>query len=163
MRWLAARQQNISRAASLGKPFLQVAPGTIRSNRRPHLLPRRDSTSVAAALFGISGSALVARFIIHHGTIWWNSPARPRRYKGGFEPEMTRREAALILGVRESADKKVVMERCVSCTPCNPASVPSSPCLPAAQLFCPSNCCLLLCGRRCVWLRDWPLATETIC
>ena len=32
-----------------------------------------------------------------------------RFYDGGFEPEMTRREAALILGVRESAAKDKVM------------------------------------------------------
>ena len=31
-------------------------------------------------------------------------------YQGGFEPTMTRREAALILGVRESAAKAKVME-----------------------------------------------------
>jgi hypothetical protein len=32
-------------------------------------------------------------------------------YKGGFDDKMTRREAALILGVRESADSKRVQER----------------------------------------------------
>jgi len=31
-------------------------------------------------------------------------------YEGGFEPEMTRREAALILGIRESATRKKVKE-----------------------------------------------------
>ena len=31
-------------------------------------------------------------------------------YKGAFEPEMTKREAALILGVRESASKERVKE-----------------------------------------------------
>ena len=32
-------------------------------------------------------------------------------YKGGFEDEMTRREAALILGVRESASKDRIKKR----------------------------------------------------
>jgi hypothetical protein len=31
-------------------------------------------------------------------------------YQGGFENPMTRREAALILGVRESADSKKILE-----------------------------------------------------
>ncbi|PRW57663.1 Mitochondrial import inner membrane translocase subunit TIM14 [Chlorella sorokiniana] len=31
-------------------------------------------------------------------------------YKGGFQPEMNRREAALILGVRESAPEEKVKE-----------------------------------------------------
>lgn len=65
--------------------------------------------SVGAALFGISGAALVAKEAIKYGTIWWNTPRAPKRYKGGFEEEITRREAALILGVRESAEKKAVM------------------------------------------------------
>jgi len=33
-----------------------------------------------------------------------------RYYKGPFEDPMTRREAALILGVREVADEKKIME-----------------------------------------------------
>ena len=41
---------------------------------------------------------------------WWARPRAAKRYKGGFEAEMTRREAALILGVRESAEKAKVME-----------------------------------------------------
>ena len=52
---------------------------------------------------------MIAKEVIKYGTIWWNKPRAPKRYKGGFEEEMTRREAALILGVRESADKKKVM------------------------------------------------------
>ena len=41
------------------------------------------------------------------GALYW---AR-QLYKGGFDDKMTRREAALILGVRESADSKRVQER----------------------------------------------------
>jgi hypothetical protein len=32
-------------------------------------------------------------------------------YDGGFEDKMTRREASLILGCRESSSKEVVMDR----------------------------------------------------
>ena len=34
-----------------------------------------------------------------------------RYYKGGFEGTMTSREAAMILGVRESADTKAILDR----------------------------------------------------
>lgn len=34
-----------------------------------------------------------------------------RFYRGGFEDKMTRREAALILGVRESADPSRIRDR----------------------------------------------------
>ena len=41
---------------------------------------------------------------------WRKAPPRMRQfYEGGFEPEMSRREAARILGVRESAAKDKVM------------------------------------------------------
>ena len=86
-----------------------VAPRAL--HRRPQLLckglptstaqiQRRDSGTVAAALFGISGSALLLRATVHYGRIWWNKPRAAKRYKGGFKEEMDRREAALILGVR---------------------------------------------------------------
>lgn len=58
----------------------------------------------------IGGGAIVLKYSIQPLTIWWNRPRAPKRYKGGFEETMTRREAALILGVRESADKKKVQE-----------------------------------------------------
>jgi DnaJ family protein C protein 19 len=58
----------------------------------------------------LGGGAIVLRYSIQPLTIWWNKPRAAKRYKGGFEEQMTRREAALILGVRESADKKKVQE-----------------------------------------------------
>ena len=92
------------------RPPLHGHTSSLMKNGRPFLLAQhRDSVSVGAALFGISGAALVAKEAIKYGTIWWNTPRAPKRYKGGFEEEITRREAALILGVRESAEKKAVM------------------------------------------------------
>eukprot|EP00511_Aplanochytrium_stocchinoi_P002425 CAMPEP_0204843140 /NCGR_PEP_ID=MMETSP1346-20131115/47799_1 /ASSEMBLY_ACC=CAM_ASM_000771 /TAXON_ID=215587 /ORGANISM="Aplanochytrium stocchinoi, Strain GSBS06" /LENGTH=140 /DNA_ID=CAMNT_0051982225 /DNA_START=691 /DNA_END=1113 /DNA_ORIENTATION=- len=42
---------------------------------------------------------------------WFNfSLGSSRFYEGGFEDKMTKREAALILGIRESAPKKKVRE-----------------------------------------------------
>ncbi len=43
------------------------------------------------------------------GFLSWFSFGK-RYYEGGFEPEMTRREAALILGIRESAPREKVRE-----------------------------------------------------
>ncbi|KAJ8754241.1 hypothetical protein K2173_002141 [Erythroxylum novogranatense] len=54
---------------------------------------------------GIAASAYAARYAIQ---AWQAFKARPptarlrRFYEGGFQPIMTRREAALVLGVRES-------------------------------------------------------------
>ena len=72
----------------------------MRGGQKFVLVHRRNSASVGAVLFGVSGAALLAQQTLHYGTIWWNKPRAPKRYKGGFEQEMTRREAALILGVR---------------------------------------------------------------
>jgi DnaJ family protein C protein 19 len=60
--------------------------------------------AVGAAAFG-ARAALTA----YHA--WKAAPTRLRAfYKGGFLPEMTRREAALILGLRESAPEAKVKE-----------------------------------------------------
>ena len=53
---------------------------------------------------------------IHIIALFGAKPRAPKRYKGGFEETMTRREAALILGVRESAD--IVKCVCDSGTEC---------------------------------------------
>ena len=81
----------------------------------PHHSPRRDSTVVhlvaqmttpIIAGASVAALALTGRAAILSFEAWRKAPPRMRRfYDGGFEPEMTRREAALILGVRESAAK----------------------------------------------------------
>lgn len=76
----------------------------------PAQVPVRDSVGIAGGLFMLGGGAIVLKYSIQPLTVWWNKPRAPKRYKGGFEDQMTRREAALILGVRESADKKKVQE-----------------------------------------------------
>jgi DnaJ family protein C protein 19 len=109
-------------AARVHQPRLGAPPPRFVAARTPFLLhswedrdapaqvPVRDSVGFAGALFMVGGGAIVLKYSIQPLTIWWNRPRAAKRYKGGFETEMTRREAALILGVRESADKKKVQE-----------------------------------------------------
>ena len=55
---------------------------------------------------GVAALALTGRAAILSFEAWRRAPPRMRKfYEGGFDPEMTKREAALILGVRESAAK----------------------------------------------------------
>lgn len=62
----------------------------------------KQTTPIVASL-SVAAAALTGRFMIQ---AWQAFKARPivprvrRFYPGGFEPQMTRREAALILGVR---------------------------------------------------------------
>ncbi|KAF5445592.1 hypothetical protein F2P56_034635, partial [Juglans regia] len=61
----------------------------------------------------VAGAALGTRYLI---AAWQAFKARPRMpharrfYYGGFEKVMTRREAALVLGVRESAVLEKIKE-----------------------------------------------------
>ena len=59
----------------------------------------------------VAAAALAARSVVTTIEAWALAGPRARAfYQGGFEPTMTRREAALILGVRESAAKGKVLE-----------------------------------------------------
>ncbi|KAK9063009.1 hypothetical protein SSX86_016879 [Deinandra increscens subsp. villosa] len=96
--------------------------GSVAGSAKKQLLfsgsPARTTTSVLILEFAtpfIAGLAIAAAAMAgKYGIQAWHSlktkPLRPRSrrfYEGGFQPTMTRREAALILGVRESvaADK----------------------------------------------------------
>ena len=58
-------------------------------------------TTPIVAGVGVAAMAMTGRAAILAFEAWKTAPPRVRRfYEGGFEPEMTRREAALILGVR---------------------------------------------------------------
>nr|XP_043639253.1 mitochondrial import inner membrane translocase subunit TIM14-3-like [Erigeron canadensis] len=76
-------------------------------------------TSVFVAGLAVATGATAARY----GIVAWNSMKsgafsklfkgglERQFYKGGFEPHMTRREAALILGIRESrATDKIIRD-----------------------------------------------------
>ncbi len=82
-----------------------------------HATARRD---IHPVIFGLGAAcALLAVGYVGDAAIKWQekraalpkeSAFGKRFYKGAFEPKMTRREAALILGVRESANRERVRE-----------------------------------------------------
>mmetsp|Transcript_1090 Transcript_1090/g.1978 ORF Transcript_1090/g.1978 Transcript_1090/m.1978 type:complete len:109 (+) Transcript_1090:55-381(+) len=48
-------------------------------------------------------AAIAARQVLLSGSRYMATPRTRKHYEGGFQPVMTRREAALILGIRESS------------------------------------------------------------
>ena len=67
--------------------------------------------TMAALGLGFAATALTARQLILSVERWMLRPERLKQfYKGGFEEQMTRREAAQILGIRETAVKQKVLE-----------------------------------------------------
>lgn len=60
---------------------------------------------------GVAGMALGGRAIIRVAKELKSGSVLKRYYDGGFESAMTKREAALVLGCRESSPKDRVMER----------------------------------------------------
>ena len=67
-----------------------------------------QTTPLLAGL-GVAASALVAQRAATAYAAWRTAPMAMRRfYEGGFEASMSRREAALILGVRQSATEEKV-------------------------------------------------------
>ncbi|OWM70156.1 hypothetical protein CDL15_Pgr026006 [Punica granatum] len=59
----------------------------------------------------VAAAALAGRYGIQAWHAFKTRPPKPRKfYEGGFQPKMTKREAALILGVRESATPDKVKE-----------------------------------------------------
>uniref|UniRef100_M4BSV3 J domain-containing protein n=1 Tax=Hyaloperonospora arabidopsidis (strain Emoy2) TaxID=559515 RepID=M4BSV3_HYAAE len=79
--------------------------------RSLHASPQRDNSVLLGGL-GVAGAALSARYALQIYEAYKNRPRSEKVasswkyrnfYDGPFEDKMTRREAALILGVRESA------------------------------------------------------------
>lgn len=61
----------------------------------------------------VAAAAIAGKYGLEAYQVWKTRPvvARARRfYEGGFQPVMTRREAAMILGIRESAALEKVKE-----------------------------------------------------
>lgn len=71
-----------------------------RRSLSPH--PQKQATPLVAGL-GVAAAALTARQLLAAYVRYAASPASRGFYRGGFQQEMTRREALLILGLRESA------------------------------------------------------------
>jgi len=87
-----------------------ISSGTEMTAPR-HRIPRHNQmTTPIIAGAGVAALALTGRAAILSFEAWRRAPPRMRKfYEGGFDPEMTKREAALILGVRESAAKDKVL------------------------------------------------------
>ncbi|KAF4320610.1 hypothetical protein G195_006165 [Phytophthora kernoviae 00238/432] len=83
------------------------------AQRAFHASSQRENTVVIAGL-GVAGAALGAKYVIQVWEAYKNRPKSEKVsswkyrnfYDGPFEEKMTRREAALILGVRESASEE---------------------------------------------------------
>uniref|UniRef100_J3MJ64 J domain-containing protein n=1 Tax=Oryza brachyantha TaxID=4533 RepID=J3MJ64_ORYBR len=74
--------------------------------------PIRKATPLIAGL-AVAAAALAGRYSIQAWNAYKARPVVPRLrkfYEGGFQPTMTRREAGLILGVRENAHPEKVKE-----------------------------------------------------
>ncbi|CAL4997029.1 unnamed protein product [Urochloa decumbens] len=70
------------------------------------------ATPLVAGL-AVAAAALAGRYSIQAWNAYKARPIVPRMrkfYEGGFQPTMTRREAALILGVRETVNAEKVKE-----------------------------------------------------
>jgi DnaJ-domain-containing protein 1 len=86
-------------------------------DRTIHTSVQSESAMIAVAGISVGVAALAARYGLEAYEAWQKRPASQRTnnmrrfYKGGFEDDMTRREAALILGVRESTSKERVQAR----------------------------------------------------
>lgn len=60
-----------------------------------------------------AGAAMASRAVVlavQRGTVARAGPRFPRAFAGGFESEMTRKEALLILGLREGAAKDAIRD-----------------------------------------------------
>ncbi|KAL7195461.1 hypothetical protein ACSBR1_035643 [Camellia fascicularis] len=76
------------------------------SHLHPFLLSNFSGSAMSTPLlagFALAAAAYAGRYSIQAWQAFKTRPPRIRRfYEGGFQPAMTKREAALILGVRES-------------------------------------------------------------
>ena len=68
----------------------------------PTTIATQQATPLVAGL-GVAAAALTARQLLAAYVRYAASPASRGFYRGGFQQEMTRREALLILGLRETA------------------------------------------------------------
>ncbi|OIT35653.1 mitochondrial import inner membrane translocase subunit tim14-1, partial [Nicotiana attenuata] len=70
-----------------------------------------EMTTPFFAGLAIAAAALAGRYGIQAWQAFKTRPPRVRKfYEGGFQPKMTKREAALILGIREGAPPDKVRE-----------------------------------------------------
>jgi len=82
----------------------------LSSSSIPPFFPDGQTTPLIAGL-AVGAAAYAARTALHAiNTMKTGGPRLRQFYKGGFLPEMTRREASLILGIRDSAPEEKIKE-----------------------------------------------------
>ncbi|CAO2189573.1 unnamed protein product, partial [Urochloa humidicola] len=103
----------------LPAPVLQIQrrpTSSARGTREQLPDPRCCLLAMAAPLvagLAVAAAALAGRYSIQAWHAYKARPIVPRMrkfYEGGFQPTMTRREAALILGVRETVSAEKIKE-----------------------------------------------------
>lgn len=110
---------NNERENSQSLPQRSHMEAALGFHRNFHVSKYRESIVPLAVGLGVAVTALGAKHAIEGWQSYQEKKAKgesvfgvsrygTKFYEGGFEPKMHRREAALILGVRESADKKRV-------------------------------------------------------
>jgi DnaJ family protein C protein 19 len=87
-----------------------IAPHKPQTHQHNQPTLQIQTTPLALGL-GVAAAAYVSRAALQQYVKFMARPAGLRSfYKGGFEPTMTRREAALILGLREAAGEERVKD-----------------------------------------------------
>ena len=94
-------------------PFAGLLQSQHLAARAFHGSAQRENAALIGGL-GVAGAALGAKYVLQIWTAYKNRPKSEKTtswkyrnfYDGPFEEKMTRREAALILGVRESASEE---------------------------------------------------------
>ena len=77
---------------------------------RPFVRPSAQTTPLVVGL-ATAAAALTARQILLSGSRYMATPRLRKHYEGGFQPTMTRREASLILAIRESSPHDRIKEK----------------------------------------------------
>jgi DnaJ homolog subfamily C member 19 len=101
----ASRDRNPYRCAaarSLVARSRRRSLAVVAHSPNKNAIKKKQATPLVAGL-GVAAAALTARQLLSAYVRYAASPASRGFYRGGFQQEMTRREALLILGLRESA------------------------------------------------------------
>ena len=104
MRYRQMKDHDVSR------PALSRTIHSLTHSLTYHSLTLAQTTPLIAGL-AVGAAAWSSRFLYEAFHGWKAAGPKMRQfYKGGFLPEMTKREAAQILGVRESAPEQKIRE-----------------------------------------------------
>ncbi|KAI5064170.1 hypothetical protein GOP47_0020840 [Adiantum capillus-veneris] len=116
------KSRSLENVASKIFPWRNPQPLSLSSNFTMQRYEHSRSGAMASPLIAgltVAAAAIAGRYSIRAWQAFKTRPRIRRFYEGGFQPTMTRREAALILGVRESVAQAKVKEahrkrKCIS-------------------------------------------------